>query len=94
MYCAEIDENKKCFHVTPDKLPPSDTIIETEYNNVLGKIWNGTDWEEDLSFEEPEEPTYEPTQLDRIESALSILTADTVRVESIDTAISEGVNEV
>ena len=36
----------------------------------------------------------EPTQLDRIESALSILTADTVTEESINTAISEGVNEV
>ena len=42
----------------------------------------------------PPEPTPEPTQLDRIESTLAILTADTVTAESIDTAISEGVNEV
>ena len=44
---------------------------------------------------EPEEPTTpEPTQLDRIESTLALLTADTVTEESINTAISEGVNEV
>ena len=40
----------------------------------------------------PVEPEF--TQLDRIESTLAILTADTVTAESIDTAISEGVNEV
>ena len=48
-------------------------------------------------YAEPEEPEYiepEPSQLDRIEKTLSILTADTVTAESINTAISEGVNEV
>ena len=46
-------------------------------------------WPESDSHSEPT-----PTQLDRIEETLAILTADTVTVESIDTAISEGVNEV
>ena len=41
-----------------------------------------------------EEPETEPTQLDRIEEALSILAADSVTAESIDAAILEGVNEV
>ena len=63
----------------------------------------GEDWEE-IGEEETrkiapewfssEQTNPEPTQLDRIESALALLTADTVTPESIETAISEGVNEV
>ena len=44
MYYAEVDENGRCFHVTNDKLPLSDTIIEVKNIDVLGMIWNGTDW--------------------------------------------------
>ena len=35
-----------------------------------------------------------PTQLDRIEEQLNALTADSVTVEKLNAAISEGVNEV
>ena len=44
---------------------------------------------------EPEPTTDpEPTQLDRIEEQLNALTADSVTVEKLEAAISEGVNEV
>lgn len=45
-------------------------------------------------FSQPEPDTTKSSQLDRIESTLALLTADTVTEESISTAISEGVNEV
>ena len=91
MYYAEVDENGRCFHVTNDKLPLSDTIIEVKNIDVLGMIWNGTDWKQESKSEEM---ISLPTQLDRIESTLAILTADTVPEESIYTAMQEGVNEV
>ena len=47
-----------------------------------------------VELEEPKETIPEPTQLDRIESTLELLTADIVTAESISAAISEGVNEV
>ena len=52
MYYAEIDENGRCFHVTNDKLPLSDTIIEVKNIDVLGMIWNGTDWKQESKSEE------------------------------------------
>ena len=91
MYYAEVDENGRCFHVTNDKLPLSDTIIEVKNIDVLGMIWNGTDWKQESKSEEM---ISLPTLLDRIESTLAILTADTVTEESIYTAMQEGVNEV
>ena len=91
MYYAEVDENGRCFHVTNDKLPLSDTIIEVKNIDVLGMIWNGTDWKQESKSEEM---ISLPTQLDRIESTLAILTADTVTEESIYTAMQEGVIEV
>lgn len=38
--------------------------------------------------------TPEPSQLDRIESTLNLLTADTVSASAVDEAITEGVNDV
>ena len=44
---------------------------------------------------EPEPmPEPQPTQLDRIEEQLNALTADSVTIEKLNAAISEGVNEV
>ena len=91
MYYAEIDENGRCFHVTNDKLPLSDTIIEVKNIDVLGMIWNGTEWANETKIEET---VPQPTQLDRIEATLAILTADTVTEESIYAVMQEGVNEV
>lgn len=39
-------------------------------------------------------PEPKPTQLDRIEEQLNALTADSVTIEKLNAAISEGVNEV
>ena len=44
---------------------------------------------------EENEPVEKPrSQLDRIEEKMNVLTADSVTTESIEAAISEGVNEV
>lgn len=40
---AEIDETGYCFHTTQTELPLSDTILQAD-ENVLGKVWNGTEW--------------------------------------------------
>ncbi len=71
MYYAEIDENGRCFHVTNDKLPVCDTIIEVESVDVLGKIWNGETWEDEIIPEPEPTPEPQPTQLDRIEAAVT-----------------------
>ena len=46
MFYAEIDKDGRCFHVSPDELPVGESIIQTEEENVLGKIWNGEGWED------------------------------------------------
>lgn len=48
---AEIDETGFCFHATQNELPLSETILLAD-ENVLGKVWTGTEWLEN----EPEEP--------------------------------------
>lgn len=73
--------------------------IYIEYNE--GFI--GEDWEE-IGVEQMREiapewfeahvPVHLPTQMDRIETMLNTLAADTVTTESIMTAVAEGVNEV
>lgn len=73
MFYAEIDENGKCFHVTGCELPLSNCIIVTDDVNVLGKIWDGSQW---MEPPEPESPVPEPTQLDKIQTAqLTIMAA-------------------
>lgn len=76
----EIEENGEVF------------IIETYLSNKTGK-------ESVVKYPKPSEVTPEPvepepTQLDRIETALNNLTADSVTVANVETAILEGVNEV
>lgn len=76
MFYAEINETGKCFHVTECELPLSNHIIVTEDTNVLGKIWDGSQWMESPVPEH--EPTTEPqpTQLDEIQTAqLTIMSA-------------------
>lgn len=53
MFYCEIDENKRCFHVTTNELPLSDTIILSE-ENQLGRIYQDGEWVE------PPEPVEEP----------------------------------
>lgn len=52
MYYAEIKKDGRCFHVTPNELPESETIIKTETNDVLGKYWDGENWIEPQTAEE------------------------------------------
>lgn len=59
-------------------------FVETNLN-VLGKRYVDGDWVD----AQPE-----PTQLDRIEEQLNALAAESVTVEKLEAAISEGVNEV
>ena len=70
-------------------IPCDDTV-------TLGMIYDpetGTFSEYIPSDPEPT-PDPEPTQLDRIEEQLNALTADSVTMEKLNAAITEGVNEV
>lgn len=69
MFYAEINKNGKCFHVTQNRLPLSDTVVVTEDENVIGKIWNGEKFIDDPTVPEPEAPT----QLDTIEESQLII---------------------
>ena len=81
---------------TPDGSPV--TAIPCDDTVTLGMIYNsetGTFSEYTPPEPEPEhEPEPQPTQLDRIEEQLNALAADSVTVEKLEAAISEGVNEV
>lgn len=81
---------------TPDGSPV--TAIPCDDTVTLGMIYNsetGTFSEYTPPEPEPEpEPEPQPTQLDRIEAQLNALAADSVTVEKLEAAISEGVNEV
>lgn len=95
MFYAELDENNRCFHVTESELPLSERVVATD-KNVLGMIYDpetGT-FSEYIPPEPEPTPDPEPTQLDRIEEQLNALAADSVTVEKLEAAISEGVNEV
>lgn len=89
-------ETKPHWPPTRDKTPvyaiPCDDTVER--GMVYDPETGAFGWSADVPSYEEEEVEAEPTQLDRIESALALLTADTVTAESIDTAILEGVNEV
>lgn len=77
---------------TPDGSPV--TAIPCDDTVTLGMIYDS----ETGTFSEytPPEPMPEPkpSQLDRIEEQLNALAADSVTVEKLEAAISEGVNEV
>ena len=65
---------------------PTDAIYELYYNETDGLHY--------VKVADFEEETKEPAQLDRIEEQLAALTADSVTVANVETAILEGVNEV
>nr|DAP90805.1 MAG TPA: hypothetical protein [Caudoviricetes sp.] len=70
-------------------IPCDDTVM-------LGMIYDPeTGTFSEYTPPEPEPmPEPQPTQLDRIEEQLNALTADSVTIEKLNAAISEGVNEV
>ena len=76
----------------PDPSGNPVTAIPCDETVTLGMIYNS----ETGTFSEytPPEPEPQPTQLDRIEEQLNALAADSVTVEKLEAAISEGVNEV
>lgn len=76
----------------PDPSGNPVTAIPCDDTVTLGMIYDS----ETGTFSEytPPEPEPKPSQLDRIEEQLNALAADSVTVEKLEAAISEGVNEV
>ncbi len=80
----------------PDPSGNPVTAIPCDDTVTLGMIYNSeTGTFSEYTPPEPEPmPEPEPSQLDRIEEQLNALTADSVTIEKLNAAISEGVNEV
>ena len=80
----------------PDPSGNPVTAIPCDETVTLGMIYDPeTGTFSEYTPPEPEPmPEPQPTQLDRIEEQLNALTADSVTVEKLEAAISEGVNEV
>lgn len=80
----------------PDPSGNPVTAIPCDETVTLGMIYDPeTGTFSEYTPPEPEPmPEPQPTQLDRIEEQLNALTADSVTIEKLNAAISEGVNEV
>lgn len=83
-------------HWPPDPSGNPVTAIPCDDTVTLGMIYDPeTGTFSEYTPPEPEHmPEPQPTQLDRIEEQLNALTADSVTIEKLNAAISEGVNEV
>ena len=83
-------------HWPPDPAGNPVTAIPCDDTVTLGMIYDPeTGTFSEYTPPEPEPmPEPQPTQLDRIEEQLNALTADSVTIEKLNAAISEGVNEV
>lgn len=83
-------------HWPPDPSGNPVTAIPCDNTVTLGMIYDPeTGTFSEYTPPEPEPmPEPQPTQLDRIEEQLNALTADSVTIEKLNAAISEGVNEV
>lgn len=83
-------------HYPPDPSGNPVTAIPCDETVTLGMIYDSeTGTFSEYTPPEPEPmPEPQPTQLDRIEERLNALAADSVTVEKLEAAISEGVNEV
>ena len=71
MFYAELNENKKCIHVT-DRPLEGEHVMQVESMDVIGKVWDGKEFVEDPD-NIPEETEPAPTQLDRIEEKVNAL---------------------
>lgn len=83
-------------HWPPDPSGNPVTAIPCDDTVTLGMIYDpetGT-FSEYIPPEPEPTPDPEPSQLDRIEEQLNALAADSVTVEKLEAAITEGVNEV
>lgn len=83
-------------HYPPDPSGNPVTAIPCDDTVTLGMIYDPeTGTFSEYTPPEPEPtPEPKPSQLDRIEEQLNALAADSVTVEKLEAAISEGVNEV
>lgn len=83
-------------HYPPDPSGNPVTAIPCDDTVTLGMIYDPeTGTFSEYTPPEPEPtPEPQPSQLDRIEEQLNALTADSVTIEKLNAAISEGVNEV
>lgn len=87
-------ETEPEWGATPDGSPV--LAISCDDTVTLGMIYDpetGT-FSEYIPPEPEPTPDPEPSQLDRIEEQLNALAADSVTVEKLEAAITEGVNEV
>lgn len=80
----------------PDPSGNPVTAIPCDDTVTLGMIYNSeTGTFSEYTPPEPEPmPEPKPSQLDRIEEQLNALSAESVTVEKLEAAITEGVNEV
>lgn len=80
----------------PDPSGNPVTAIPCDETVTLGMLYDSeTGTFSEYTPPEPEPmPEPKPSQLDRIEEQLNALTADSVTIEKLNAAISEGVNEV
>ena len=83
-------------HYPPDPSGNPVAAIPCDDTVTIGMIYDpetGT-FSEYIPPEPEPMPEPKPSQLDRIEEQLNALTADSVTIEKLNAAISEGVNEV
>ena len=94
MFYAELDENNICKAVsdlTGEVIAETMISLETYDTSFLGKKYVDGVWEE-----VPQEPTPEPepSQLDRIESAVNDIAKNNTSYAEMAQAIAEGVNDI
>lgn len=66
-------------------------LVDLEFDSNNKRYVNG-EWVDYIYEPVPFEP--QPSQLDRIETALNLLTGDSVSTTALNEAINEGVNDV
>ena len=93
-YYAQIDDDGICCGVSQlSGIVEHDNMIQLEsYDmSLMGKLWTGTEWNENPNPPEPPEPSTEPTNQD-IMDALTAMQGDQVPAATLDAAYREGVN--
>lgn len=91
---AELDENNICKAISDlsgEVIAGTMIPLETYDTSLLGKKYADGVWEE-----VPQEPTPEPepSQLDRIESAVNDIAKNNTSYAEMASAIAEGVNDI
>lgn len=87
-----IDKHPDCFIDLKDRENVPENDIEWYYNTETDTFIHFTELPE--TTPEESENTEEPSQMDRIETALNELAAGSVSTSAVTEAITEGVNDV